>query len=66
MVGSQSIMRRIISDETARRLTASARDVIANFLGMGVSSTPSEWTGSGSGSMNWVIHLLDAGAPKIH
>jgi hypothetical protein len=65
-VNHSETLRRIISDETARRLTASGRDIIANFLGVGVSATPSEWTGSGSGSLNWVIHLLDAGAPRIN
>lgn len=65
-VNHADTLRRIISDATAKRLSAGARDVIANVLGIGVSASPSDWTGSGSGSLNWVVHLLDAGAPKLN
>jgi hypothetical protein len=38
-----------------------------SFMGVshiGLSATPARWTGSGSGSVNTVIHLLDAGTPN--
>lgn len=59
---SQTLVR-IIREETVRRLHWSLASVFATLTGQGVSASPSEYTGSGSGSLNWVINLIDAGAP---
>lgn len=58
-------LRRIISDETVRRLSTSLRDVIAGIVGIGASSAPDRIVGSASGSVSYAIHLLDAGAPNL-
>ncbi len=58
-------MVRIISDETTRRLSSSLRDVIGGMSGIGGSATPSSATGSASGSVNWVINLIDGQAPPL-
>lgn len=55
---------RIIGKETVKRLAWSVTDVFTNIMGHSLSASPAEYTGSGSGSINYVINLLDAGAPK--
>ncbi|HEY2839891.1 MAG TPA: hypothetical protein VGJ26_12120 [Pirellulales bacterium] len=57
-------LRRIISDETVRRITASVRDVLTSVAVTGASATPASMTGSASGSINYLINLIDAGAPN--
>ena len=57
-------LRRIISDETAKRIAASVRDILTSSGVIGASATPASLTGSASGSLNYVIHLLDAGIPR--
>ena len=55
---------RIISEETTRRLSDSLRDILISGVGSIVASaTPASATGSASGSVNWIIHLIDGGAP---
>ena len=56
-------LRRIISDETARRIASSLRDVLSSLASVGASATPASLTGSASGSVNYLINLIDAGAP---
>lgn len=58
-------LRDIIDQATVRRLDYTLRSVLGSMAGVGVSSTPSDQTGSGSGSVNWVIHLLDGGQPNF-
>jgi hypothetical protein len=57
-------LRRIISDETTKRIAATVRDILTNSGVVGASATPASMTGSASGSVNYVIHLLDAGTPR--
>jgi len=57
------LMRRIISDETPPRITATLRDVLGGLAGVGASATPASMTGSASGSVNYLINLVDAGQP---
>jgi len=64
-VSHTDTLQRIVSEQTVRQLHASLSEVLANITGLGLSATPAEMTGSGSGSLNWVINLLDAGQPKI-
>lgn len=55
-----NVVARGISLETSRRLNGTVRDIVSGVAGIGVSATPPEWTGSGSGSVNWVIvHVMD-------
>jgi hypothetical protein len=64
-VNHSTTLVKIISKETVHRLHASLRDVFGGVAGLGLSASPSELTGSGSGSINWVINLLDAGSPNF-
>lgn len=54
-------MVKVISKETQRRLINSLVGVLAPLTGTGASATPSRWGGSASGSVNWVINLVDSG-----
>jgi hypothetical protein len=58
-------MVRIISEETTRRLSSSLRDVIGGMAGIAGSGTPGAYTGSASGSVNWIINLIDGQAPPL-
>lgn len=60
---SQTLVR-IISDETVRRISASLRDVLTSLGVVGASATPASLTGSASGSVNYIVNLVDAGKPK--
>ena len=54
-------MVKVISKETQRRLINSLVGVLAPLTGAGASATPARWSGSASGSVNWVINLVDSG-----
>jgi hypothetical protein len=54
-------MVKVISKETQRRLISSLIGVLAPLTSGGASATPSRWSGSASGSVNWVISLVDSG-----
>jgi hypothetical protein len=56
-------LARIIKAETVTRVHASLRDVFSNMAGLSASASPSSLTGNASGSVNWVINLLDGGQP---
>jgi len=58
------LLKKVISEETARRITSSLRDVLGSLAGMGASATPAAVTGSASGSVNYLINLVDAGQPR--
>jgi hypothetical protein len=58
-------LRKIIGEETVKRLHAGLLNLGGNVAGIGFSATEQKHTGSGSGSVNWVIHLLDAGEPNF-
>jgi hypothetical protein len=62
-VNHSATLARIIREETVRRLHWSLAELFANVAGHTLSGSPAERTGSGSGSVNWVINLIDAGAP---
>lgn len=51
-------MRSIISEETARRLAATLRDIIGNAVGAAGSAMPDRLIGSASGFVNYVINLV--------
>jgi hypothetical protein len=58
-------LRKIIHEETIKRLRYQLLDLFGNVGGLVVSGTPERWTGSGSGSINYVINLIDAGEPNF-
>jgi hypothetical protein len=69
-------LRKIVTDETVRRVSSSLREVAGSVLGVSASATPSSQIGSASGSVNsfatdpkkalsFVINLIDAGAPNL-
>jgi len=75
-VGTQTIQRsaslsvrgaatvsRVIRDETVRRLSASMRDVFGGLVGPVGSGMRSSLVGSASGSVNYVINLIDRSTP---
>lgn len=50
-----TVVSKVISTETTTRLNTTIRNIISGFAGIGVSATPSSWTGSASGSVNSLI-----------
>jgi hypothetical protein len=62
-VNHSATLVKIIRDATVKRLHWSLLEVFAGVAGNVLSATPAELTGSGSGSINWVINLIDAGSP---
>ncbi len=54
-------MTHVISKETQKRLVYGILGLLNSFGGIGGSSTPSRFSGSASGSVNWVINLVDSG-----
>jgi hypothetical protein len=62
-VNHAATLYRIVEQETVRQLQASIKEVVASMSGLAVSATPAALTGSGSGSLNWIINILDAGRP---
>ena len=55
-------MLRAVSADTLKRFHLAMVSVGSGVAGPGVSAMKSEWVGSASGSVNWVIHVLD-GSP---
>lgn len=49
---------RHIHEHVIRRVSDSLKEVILNGVGIGMSATPDRWTGSASGSVNWLINVL--------
>lgn len=64
-VNHSATLVRIIRDETVSRLHWSLLELFAGVAGNALSASPAELTASGSGSVNWVINLCDAGAPNF-
>jgi hypothetical protein len=62
-VRNANTLVRIVSDETVKRLRYSLLEVAGAVGGIGASATPASLTGSASGSVNWIINVIDAGAP---
>lgn len=62
-INHAATLQKIITQETVRQLHTSLKEVAANVAGLALSASPAKYTGSGSGSLNWVINLLDAGQP---
>lgn len=54
-------MVRVISKETQMRLINSLVGVLSPLTGAAASATPARWSGSASGSVNWVINVVDSG-----
>jgi len=50
-------------DQTARRITSSLRDVLDGLARVAVDATPASLTGSASGSVNYLINIVDARKP---
>jgi hypothetical protein len=64
-VNHAATLRRIIADETVRRLHATIKDVLTNVAGLAASGTSDKYVGNASGSVSYVFNLLDAGAPNL-
>jgi hypothetical protein len=64
-VRQANTLRKIIQEHTITRIKQELFDVFMGAAGIGLSATPARWTGSGSGSVNTVIHLMDAGQPNL-
>jgi hypothetical protein len=64
-VRSAMKMKQVISAETVIRLRSAIRDVLASVGTTAVSAMPSSAVGGSSGSVNYVINLLDAGKPPF-
>jgi hypothetical protein len=56
-------MVRIITDETIRRVNYGILDIAGEVGGIVTSTMPESWIGSGSGSINVIINLIDTQAP---
>jgi hypothetical protein len=56
---------RVTGDETTRRLETALLNVLGNIATPAMSATPAGLTGSASGSINYIVHLLDAGRPNF-
>jgi hypothetical protein len=54
-------MTQVISKETTRRLAYGILELAGSIGGPIMSGTPGRYTGSASGSVNWVINLVDSG-----
>jgi hypothetical protein len=52
-------MVKVVTDETIRRLRLSLSEVGGSMMGIGASATPAKLTGSASGSVNWIINVID-------
>jgi hypothetical protein len=74
-IGAQSIQRaaslsvrhaqtmvRIVSEETIRRLNSTLLGVVSAMAGTVVSGMPYSMVGSASGSVNWIINVIDGQA----
>lgn len=49
----------VLTEETARRLNGTIRDIVGGGVGIGASATPASLTGSASGSVNaLIVHVL--------
>ena len=64
-VNHSETLMRIIGKESVKRLAWSLSELFGNLAGHGLSASPAEYTGSGSGSINYVINILDPGKPAI-
>lgn len=49
------LVMNALQGDSSIRLTRNIRDIVAAFGGFVVSATPQEWTGSGSGSLNFLL-----------
>lgn len=54
-------MTQVITKETTRRLAYGILEVAGSIAGPIMSGTPARFTGSASGSVNWVVNLVDSG-----
>jgi hypothetical protein len=51
----------VISAETAKRLNRTVLSIVSTAVGVGASSMNAQYVGSASGSLNWIINLIDVG-----
>lgn len=60
-------MVNVVRDETIRRLKGSLTEITGSSLGVAASASPARITGSASGSVNWIINVIDVqtGATSI-
>ncbi|MFO0850868.1 MAG: hypothetical protein U0871_20270 [Gemmataceae bacterium] len=58
-----AVVSRVLTEETARRLSSSIRDVVGGFGGLAASATPSGYVASASGSLNALIVHVFPGSP---
>ena len=52
-------MVKVVRDETIRRLKTSLMEIAGSSIGFAASATPARLTGSASGSINWIINVID-------
>lgn len=52
-------MVRVVSDETIQRLKGSLMEVTGSVSGLVANGTREELRGSASGSVNWIINVID-------
>lgn len=52
-------MVTVVRDETIRRLKGSLAEIGGSLIGFGASGMPSRLVGSASGSVSWIINVLD-------
>ena len=60
-VRHSTAMVNVISKETSRRLLYGLKDMLTSIGGAVASATPARVSGSASGSVNWLINLVDSG-----
>jgi hypothetical protein len=60
-VRNASAMVKIIGEETTKRLHGNLVGIFGTLAGTAASASPGEYTGSASGSVNWLINLVDLG-----
>jgi predicted flavoprotein YhiN len=64
-VNQADTLVRVIQDQTVKRLETALLNVLGGAATPAMSATPARITGSASGSINYLIHLLDAGRPNL-
>lgn len=52
---------RIVSNETIKQIKTTTRETLLGAAGIAVSGTPDTLTGSASGAVYWIIHLIATG-----
>jgi hypothetical protein len=62
-VSHAATLQHIIEKESIRQLQSALASTVLSAMPLGLSASPSSLVGSASGSVNWVVNILDAGKP---